>query len=398
MTRRAIEGGQPLLIRDATLVAAPGAEPRPRTSLFVVHGAIAAIGEAAEAAARAGEVPDGRMVDAAGGTLVAGFWNCHVHLTQPGWRGAVTAPVERLQDALDDLANRRGFTGLVDLGSNPFDTREVRRRIGTGELRGPEIAMAGLGLYPPRGLPFYSRDEMGRLGRAITPQPRTRAAARLAVAANRRLGAEVTKLFTGSYVAPDTVKPMSRMVAFAAAQRSRAFGMPVFAHPSDRAGTLVALDAGVDVLAHVPDETQGTHGLLREAATRGIWMTPTLDMFAQTVTRDRAYLDPIHSSLRLFRDHGGRLLFGTDVGYLPDTDMTGELEALAECGLGVVDVLTMLTTAPARAFGSRFGPATGEVAEGGVADLVLLDRLETVTDLASVRMTIRAGRVTWRST
>ena len=86
------------------------------------------------------------------------------------------------------------------------------------------------------------------------------------------------------------------------------------------------------------------------------------------------------SSRNLFRDSGGRLLFGTDVGY-----------ALSACGLGVDDVLAMLTTRPAEAFGT----GAGTIAPGGPGDLVLLNKLATVTDLASVRATGRAGQVTW---
>ena len=34
-------------------------------------------------------------------------------------------------------------------------------------------------------------------------------------------------------------------------------GKLVFAHPSNLAGTRVAIDSGVDVLAHAPDDTEG---------------------------------------------------------------------------------------------------------------------------------------------
>ena len=121
---------------------------------------------------------------------------------------------------------------------------------------------------------------------------------------------------------------------------------------------------------------------------------PTLDMFAQTVTRDRSYLDPIHDALRSFIADGGHLLFGTDVGYLADHDTRGELAALAECGLGVADVLRMLTTHPSAALGHGGGTVT----VGEPADLVVLERLETVTDLAGVRATIRDGRTIWEAT
>jgi imidazolonepropionase-like amidohydrolase len=227
--------------------------------------------------------------------------------------------------------------------------------------------------------------------RALTPTPRTRAGAAAASAVNRWLGAEVVKLFTGSYIEPSVVKPMAPAVAQVAVRIAHRRGLPVFAHTSNRAGLQVAVDAGVDVIAHVPDTSEGTAPLLREAAAVGRWLVPTLDMFAQTVTSDKAYIDPIHASVNLFREAGGRLLFGTDVGYLRDHDPRGELAALHACGLGVDDVLAMLTTHPAAAFGT----GTGTLAIGQPGDLVLLDKLATVSDLAKVRATVRAGQVTW---
>ena len=176
----------------------------------------------------------------------------------------------------------------------------------------------------------------------------------------------MVKLFTGSYVEPTTVKPMRPVVARTAVRLARRGGMPVFAHTSDQVGLQVALDAGVDVIAHVPDTTEGTGPLLREAAARGTWLVPTLDMFAQTVTRDPAYLEPIHASLALFHEAGGRLLFGTDVGYLPDHATDGELAALGGCGLDVHQVLAMLTTNPAEELGAE--TESGTVAEGSPAD------------------------------
>ena len=370
-----------LVIRDATLIRAPGAVPIPRATIVIRDGLISD-----------GPAPPGTQeVHAAGAVVTAGFWNCHVHLTEPAWSGAARRPAAQLQPALDDMFNSRGFTSVVDLGSNPLGTAAVRRRIATGDLLGPRIRTAGTGIYPGGGLPFYTREAMPRLIRALTPTPRTRAGAAAASALNRRFGAEVVKLFTGSYIEPGTVKPMAPAIARTAVRIARRHGLPVFAHTSDRAGLQVALDAGVDVIAHVPDTTEGTAPLLREAAAAGRWLVPTLDMFAQTVTRDRAYIDPIHASLNLFREEGGRLLFGTDAGYLPDHDPRGEFAALEACGLGVDDVLAMLTTHPAVAFGT----GTGTVAPGEPGDLVLLDRLATVTDLATVRATVRAGHVTW---
>ncbi len=122
-------------------------------------------------------------------------------------------------------------------------------------------------------------------------------------------------------------------VAAAAVEVAHEHGVLVFAHTSDRTGLQVALDAGVDVVAHVPDETEGVAPLLRRAAESGVVLVPTFQMFARTVTDSPTYLDPILEAAQVFTDAGGRLMFGTDVGYMDDPTIDDELGYLARCGL-----------------------------------------------------------------
>jgi 3-hydroxyacyl-CoA dehydrogenase len=133
---------------------------------------------------------------------------------------------------------------------------------------------------------------------------------------NLKSGADVTKLFTGSWIARGHVLPMPLNIASAAVQTTHLNGKIVFAHPSNLAGTRIAIESGVDVLAHAPDETTGIgKDLFAEMVQKNMAMTPTLKMFATTVTPDPAYLDPIYAEVRQFHSLGGTLIFGTDVGY-----------------------------------------------------------------------------------
>ncbi len=378
-----------LLLRDARVWPAPDAPVGGPGTVLVRGGVVRHAGGDAPH-----DVPaDVPCVDVGGRVVVAGYTNAHVHLTGPVWAGARTAPAAVLQDALDDMLLSRGFTTVLDLGSDPRTTLAVVARIGSGELRGPEVLTATATIVPRRGLPFYVRDTLPWYTRLLLRGPRTPAQARRAVAVRSRRGSSLTKLFTGSYVEPGVVRAMDEDVARAAVQESHRRGLRVLAHPSDREGTRVAVAAGVDVLAHVPDTPDGTHPLLREAAARGIRLTPTLHMFAHTVSTDEAYLGPLRDSLRVFRDAGGRVLFGTDVGYLTDHDIRPELTAMAASGMTTRDVLASLTTEPA-AFLDR--PDAGTVRPGARADLVVLDRTEddlSPTDLADVHLVVRAGHV-----
>jgi len=337
------------------------------------------------------------VLDAAGRVVTAGFINSHVHLTERDWAHARSKSAAELQGSLDDMFLSRGFTTVLDLSSSPLDTNALIRRIEAGELRGPRIITSGTGIRPWRGLAFYIRESTPWYLRWANPGPPTGLGARVTVALQAKMGAGLTKLFTGSYVERDRIKPMNVSVARAAADAAHRRGMRVLAHPSNREGTRIALDAGVDALAHVPDETEGTHDLLVDAAARGTRVIPTLHMFESTVTADESYNAPIRDALRVFLRAGGKVMFGTDVGYMPDRDTRSEFIAMHKSGMTTADILHSLTVEPALFLGTT---DAGQIRAGAPADLVMLDsthRNLEPEDLADVAAVVRDGSVIWRS-
>lgn len=381
-----------LVLVDARVWASPDDPIGDPAAVVVRGGFIRQIGGAVD-------VPPGvPHVDLGGRILTAGFWNCHVHFTEGVWARATDRSTEELQSALDDMLLSRGFTTVLDLASDPRHTLALARRIELGELRGPEIVTAAAGIRPWLGTPFYVREMVPWYLRWAMPAPATPMGARRTVAAQARRGATITKLFTGSYVEPTRVKPMRQVIARAAVREAHRRGMRVLAHPSNREGTAVALAAGVDALAHPPDETEGTDVLLRDAASRGIRVVPTLHMFAATVTGDDAYLAPIRAALRAFIAAGGRVLFGTDVGYMADRDTLPEFTAMHASGMTVSDILRALTSEPAAFLGRS---DLGAVEPGMRAELTVLESDTDAPgpgDLADIHAVIRNGRIAYRAT
>ena len=379
-----------LVIEHAKIRTSPDTPPLDPGAILVQEGQIVEVGGHVDAPST---VP---VVDARGGVVVAGFWNSHVHFTEPRWRSAKTQRHEELERSLADMLTSRGFTSAVDLGSDPRVVFPLRRRVATGELLGPDLYVGGTGLFPPHGIPYYLRDSIPWYVRWLVPQPRTPGAATRYVAQNQARGSDVLKLFTGSYVERRKVVPMPAPIARAAASAAHARGQLVFAHSSNLEGTIIARDAGVDVLAHAPSDTEGVdRPLLQSLVGARMAMIPTLKMFGTTVTRNPAYLGPIYDVLRGFRDLGGELWFGTDVGYMTDYSTEGEFEALHEAGLDAREILRMLTITPARRI-SRV-PNAGSITPGAAADLVILegDPFEDIGAFARVRTTIGRGRVLW---
>ena len=342
--------------------------------------------------------PDAQIVPCDHCIVTAGFWNTHVHFTQPDkWSMAQWKSAATLNPQLADMFLSRGFTTVIDLGSNPADTFSIRRRIEQGNLIGPYIYTAGTALYPPHGVPFYLREAMPGWMIRLMPQPDNPEQAQRIVRNNLTSGADVTKLFTGSWIERGRVLPMPLNIATAAVTTSHLNGRIVFAHPSSLAGTQVAIRSGVDVLAHVPDDTRGiTPDLFATMVRQNMAMTPTLKMFTTTVTSDPHYMDPMYEEVRTFHSLGGTLLFGTDVGYMTDYSTEGEFEALGKCGLNWRDVLAMLTTNPATRMGVQ--DRKGTVTAGKLADLVILDA-DPAADLKNfsrVQGVIRSGAVVWQ--
>ena len=378
----------PIVIRGARILPSPDAPAIERGTVLVQDGRIVAVGPDVTAP------PTARVIPGEGRVVTAGFWNAHVHFTEPKWRRAGRASPALLEADLHDMFTSRGFTTVVDTGSDPRFTFPLRRRIESDGLLGPAIYTAGPGVFPPRGIPYYLKGTLPWWVRPFVPTPSTPRAARRVVERSLSHGTDLVKLFTGSYIARGTIRTMPEPVARAAVDVAHAHDRLVYSHPSNLEGTRIAIRAGVDVLAHPPDTAEGVdEGVVREMVDRRMAMTPTLKMFARTVSEDPRYLDPIHELVRRFRALGGQLLFGTDVGYMADYAVEEEIRALLDCGLNARDLLRMLTTAPAARFG--VADAVGKVVVGAKADLVLLDAdpLDDPLALTRVRATLRGGRV-----
>lgn len=380
-----------LVIEHARIYTSPTDPPIDDGTVVIRNGLIAAVGTNIDIPADATQVSCDHCI------VTAGFWNVHVHFTEPKWSGAEWQPAAKLDSQLADMFLSRGFTTVVDVGSNPADTFAIRRRIELGELAGPYIFTSGTPLYPPHGIPFYIRESAPKWLLFLLQQPDTPAQAQRIVRENLHSGADVTKLFTGSWVLRGHVLPMPLPIAKAAVEATHLNGKIVFAHPSNLAGTQVAIDAGVDVLAHAADDTRGiTTELLARAVHQNMAMSPTLKMFTTTVTNDPHYMDPIYAEVHTFHSLGGTLLFGTDVGYMTDYTTEGEFEALGKSGLDWKDVLAMLTTNPSARLSQT--NRKGTITPGKLADLTILDAdpATNLTNFSRIHAVIRSGAVIWQ--
>ena len=122
----------------------------PMRSLSRPDGVITAIGSRSEV-----QIPaDARIIDCTGKTVVAGFWNSHVHFTQAVWKNAAHGARRAAQAHMREMLTRWGFTTVWDLGSDPEKSLPLRRRVNAGEMPRPGYLPAG-SIFPKGGHPAY---------------------------------------------------------------------------------------------------------------------------------------------------------------------------------------------------------------------------------------------------
>jgi imidazolonepropionase-like amidohydrolase len=378
---------QTLALVGGKVYASPDAVSLDDAVVLTANGIIAAIGRRSDV-----QIPsDARVIDCTGKTVVAGFWNSHVHFTQAVWRNAGSAPAAPLTAHMQEMLTRWGFTTVWSLGSDSDNSMALRRRVYADEILGPNIFLVG-SIFPRDGRPAYLPD--ARIPEAETPERAAEMAQNY-----MRIGLDGIKLFTGAYKGEDKpVVNMEAAIAKAAVDVAHAQGKPVFAHPQNTAGIEAVLAAGVDVMAHTVGRQPGYPvEQLARFKQQGTALTPTLSLFAKLPLPPEIVgrlVDNIVGQLKSFSENGNTVLFGTDVGYIPLYDTTLEYQ-LMHRALGERQVLASLTTNPA----SYFKAANkGRLEKGFDADIAILegDPLADVTNLAKVAYTIRAGKVIYQ--
>lgn len=383
-----------LALTNAKIYTSPTDPPIENGLILIRGGLIVSVGSTS-----AIKIPhSATVIDCKGLVVTAGFWNSHVHVLSPALLHVEKSDAKTLNQALDEMFNRWGFTSVYDISSVLDNTLALRRRIESGELRGPRIFTVGEPIWAIE--PIYVRDFL-RENHIQIPNTETPEQAVTIVRDHAAKGANGIKLFTGSDQGRGQVVLLPVATAKAAVEEAHRHGMPVFAHPTSVDGVRVAIDSGVDVLAHtVPNSPPWTSEFTQQLKSAHLSLIPTLTLFdvearkANVPDQPRtAFINQMVDQLRAYSNAGGDILFGTDIGYTDHYDTTEEFSLMSQAGMNYKQILATLTTNPAQKFGDS--AHTGRIAKGMKADLVILstDPAQDATAFSKVHLTIREGKI-----
>jgi imidazolonepropionase-like amidohydrolase len=365
-------------------------------TVVVRNGRIAAVGKRVRIPAEL-EVIDGK-----GRTLLPGLIDSHVHVF-PGAQA----------DAL-----RFGVTAELDMFNLSHEFPRWReQRDSVTPVAEADTWSAGTGMTVPGGHPNQWVPE---------DMPRLRSADAAAEFIDARIaeGSDYIKLIVEDNAALDAARPLptlSRPQLCASVTAARARGKQVIAHVTTEANARMAIECGVDGLAHTIIDATVSVELVRMMKARKVFVVSTLSLLAAVPGAPPA--DPlaggdarllsasqqgslgrtnplVHDgqltlaleTLRRLRAAGVTVLVGTDApapGTAHGISMHREMALLVKAGFTPVEALTAATSMPAKTF--RLGNR-GKVKPGYLADLLLVEG-DPTTEIAD---TLRIDRI-WKN-
>lgn len=207
-----------LAITGVTLIDGVGGAGRPDVTVLVDGDRIVAVGPAAELP----PPPSAEVVDGRGRFLIPGLWDAHVHLA--GEAAPAIPPEHQLA-----LYLVHGVVAVRDMGSDWQRIAELRERLASGELVGPEIVAPG---------PFV--DGPQDPGPAVRPVADA-AEARQAVRELAELGVDFVKVQAR----------LPREAYHAVIEEARSVGLPVHGHVPDALSAQEVSAAGQRTIEHV---------------------------------------------------------------------------------------------------------------------------------------------------
>jgi imidazolonepropionase-like amidohydrolase len=365
-------GAQDLVITNARILdASTNIE---RGSIVIEAGRIVSV---AAGNARARGKP---TLDAGGRTVLPGYIDAHRHIisgNEEQWFREQS--VARMQEFL-----AAGYTTLMSGGGPMPGILELKRRVDSGELKGPRIITSG---------------------RADPGNFKTAEEARAAVRELAAAGVQIIKA---------SVTPAEKDMLAVIVDEGRKHNLDVMVHAVTVPAMLAAIEAGAAKLVHTPHDSFLTNEQAQLVARAGIenlstvgFAVPLFDVFNHDNVPTFRDGNPWPSGIlgtgsnaagekpvnaRTLWDNGVVYGFGTDTNYLPIDGLYHELKTL-NLMFSPRDIVKLM--GPNTAAFIEMSDELGSIAPGKIADLVLVDGdpLKLIFNLLNVVVVVQGGMI-----
>jgi imidazolonepropionase-like amidohydrolase len=357
-----------LVLTNGTLIDGSGADPIPNATLLMGGDRILAVSPASRV-----KIPSGvKVIDLGGATILPGFINAHVHdaYDESRLEAWAQAGVTTVRD--EGIISGSGqLTRLMALRDQFAISPQYARLVSTGYM-----------LSVPGGygqLDLTSADD-----------------ARKQVNMELDAGVDVIKLAMESGYAGVTNLPnFSAEELSAIVTTAHERGRLVTAHITEVKFLEPLLEAGVDDLAHIPNDFV-LESLIKQLVKQDVYVVPTLTVF-------EAYGGLKGSSYNLgrFVKAGVKIAMGNDYTAIPQNNFNHfdlgmpmhEITRMSEAGMTPMQIIVSATLNAAHVCGLEGELGTLEV--GKLADILIVngDPLQDLSALTQVKMVIHGGEI-----
>ena len=392
-----------IVISNGMLIDGRGGQPLPGASVLVEDDSIIAVAAAGEPL----QMELGaQQIDAAGGAILPGFIDAHVHITMEisSIEKLLATPFSmRFYKSIGYLRKTldAGVTSVRDAGGAD---QGVKQAVEQGLVAGPrmQISTAVLGITGGHTDDWYPSGSMVSLFPTYPGMPDGIcdgvAEVRKKVREVLRAGADVVKICaTGGVLSPTDhpeftqFSPAELDVIVQEATFRR--GVKVMAHAQGAEGIKQAVRAGIHSIEHgifLDDEA------IELMIEHGTYLVPTLlaplavleigeagGMPEYGLQKSREVIDAHRASIRRAHEAGVKIAMGTDAGVMPHGTNLRELGLMVDVGLTPMEAIVATTKTAAECLG--WHGRLGTIEPGKLADIIICrdDPLADIRSLAN---------------
>lgn len=297
------------------------------------------------------------LIDGEGKTLLPGYIDAHIHLND----------VDNLRKAV-----RCGITTMMDMQPTSVELVDSLREIPglTSVTTCASVAVGPGGLLPKI---VIIRDE--DVIHDTDPQEGANYVDRMV-----KKNAEYIKVILE--MPPATEKMLTTEQVKPIAKRSHEQGKLVFVHTTTEPAWRIALEAGCDVMNHLPRKAVLPDDIIEAVCDGKHYVIPTLIMMKGLIDQkpdgSNGNFQNCIDSLRKLHEAGAIIIAGSDANLTNKANnvvhgesFLTELELMVSAGMTPVEVLKSMGQTPAKYF--DFLSDRGSISPGKRADLVLVD-------------------------